>query len=507
MERRRKLCAIIALVLTLALCAPAFAAPSPTNAPTIQPGPPTDSALFEYELNGDGTIKITKFLGQDIADVVVPETIDGRTVAEIGQDAFVKIVGDPTASSDAFSRTDIKSVYFPDTVREIEDYALYFNEGLESVRLPDGLEEISEGLFLTCTSLSYVALPNSILQIEDEAFCGCESLESISIPDAVTSIGEGAFAACHALTSVRFPDGGATQRFTTINEALFAECTSLKDVTIPAGVRYIEGGAFEGCTALERIALPVSLRQIDELAFNDCPALRYVDYAGTSDEYDAIVIAGTEANCALKAPGIQISTTSGPTMPPGPTPTPSSGPTSGPTATPTLQPVPTPTPTASFAPIPGTEAELPQGITLVPDARIRVISSDDNNYAVGYVVAMNAAAATKADDLEDQFTDAEDIDDAVYSATGTEKDGDAVLGTGDVIRFARNGQPVFEATVVVQGDVVGNGVMSLTQLVRMANGYRGTQPLEGAYALAGDLNGSGTIDLSDVVRECSLLRG
>lgn len=501
MRKNRRLCAAIALAITLALCVPAFAAPNPTQAPSWQPGPATSGELFEYELNDDGTIEITKFLGQDIADVVVPETIDGRTVTEIGQDAFVKIVGDPNATAEAFSRTDIKSVYFPNTVREIDDYALYFNEGLESVRLPDGLEEISEGLFLTCTSLRYVSLPSSVLQIEDEAFCGCESLESITIPDSVTSIGDGAFAACHALTSVRLPDGGATQRFTQINDNLFVECTSLKEITIPAGVRYIESCAFEGCTALERIALPVSLRQINEFAFNDCPALRYVDYAGTSDQYDAIIIDGTEENCALKAPGIQISTTSGPTMPPVPTPTPSAGPTGAPTATPTMQPAPT------LPPIPGTDAQLPAGIALVPDARIRVISSNGSDYVVGYVVAMNAAAATRVDDLEDQFTDAEDIDDDVYSATGVEKDGDDVLGTGDVIRFTRNDQLVFEATAVVQGDVVGSGIMSLTQLVRMASGYRGTQPLEGAYELAGDLNGSGKLDLSDIVRAASLLRG
>lgn len=55
-----------------------------------------------------------------------------------------------------------------------------------------------------------------------------------------------------------------------------------------------------------------------------------------------------------------------------------------------------------------------------------------------------------------------------------------------------------EATVM-SGDVIGTGKFSLSQLVRIANAFAGTNPLEGVYLIAADLNGSGAVDPTDVV--------
>lgn len=62
------------------------------------------------------------------------------------------------------------------------------------------------------------------------------------------------------------------------------------------------------------------------------------------------------------------------------------------------------------------------------------------------------------------------------------------------------------ATFVVQGDVLGLGAMNLLQLVRMADAYKGTSPLDGPYLAAGDFSGSGRVDLVDLVEEAALYR-
>ena len=53
--------------------------------------------------------------------------------------------------------------------------------------------------------------------------------------------------------------------------------------------------------------------------------------------------------------------------------------------------------------------------------------------------------------------------------------------------------------LVIQGDVVGNGRVGLTQLVRLARAVTGQDPLEGLFEIAGDINENGRIDLSDLV--------
>ena len=89
---------------------------------------------FKYEVD-DGKVTITDYTGAG-GDVVVPDTIDGRPVTCIGDNAFC------------------------------------YCTGLTSITLPEG-----------CTTIGYYA------------FSGCTNLTSITLPDRC-SIGEGAFKGC-----------------------------------------------------------------------------------------------------------------------------------------------------------------------------------------------------------------------------------------------------------------------------------------------------------------------
>lgn len=60
--------------------------------------------------------------------------------------------------------------------------------------------------------------------------------------------------------------------------------------------------------------------------------------------------------------------------------------------------------------------------------------------------------------------------------------------------------------VVVHGDVLGTGKMSLSQLVALTGAFAGTKPLEGAFLAAGDWSGTGRINLTDIVHQAELVK-
>lgn len=86
------------------------------------------------------------------------------------------------------------------------------------------------------------------------------------------------------------------------------------------------------------------------------------------------------------------------------------------------------------------------------------------------------------------------------------KQGDLPLSTGDILVLTSMAGTQQEFTVVVYGDVLGTGVVSVSQLVRMARALTG-DPLHGAYLFAGDMTGNGQLDIADLIREAEILTG
>ncbi len=130
---------------------PATAVPSPQDGTTppipshsTQPSAPatpqtTSETLFEYEVTADNTITITKYNGEE-QEVIIPSTINGKTVTCIGKKTFEK-------------NFHITSVNIPDSVTRIGNYA-----------------------FWNCTSLTSVTIPNSVTSIGWRVFYGCGQL-------------------------------------------------------------------------------------------------------------------------------------------------------------------------------------------------------------------------------------------------------------------------------------------------------------------------------------------
>ena len=268
---------------------------------------------FEYSALDDGRVKITGYNG-GAETVVIPDTIDGKSVTSIGRRAFegctnLKSITIPNSVTEmgrrAFSGcSSLIGIAIPDNVTEIGKYAFDGCKSLTSITIPDGVTSIGDGAFYNCSSLTeikvasensnYVSvngvlynkdkttiicypagkkgnnykIPDGVTKVDSSAFIGCSSLTSITIPNGVTSIGDSAFEDCTSLKSITIPNS-----VTSIGDSAFEDCTSLTSITIPNGVTSIGDSALEGCTSLTSITLPDSVTSIGFGAFIGCSSL------------------------------------------------------------------------------------------------------------------------------------------------------------------------------------------------------------------------------------------
>lgn len=161
---------------------------------------------FRYTVLSDGTVEISCYYA-DGKFVVVPETIDGRKVTSIGEQAFML--------------SPVETVIIPDSVKEINYLSFALCDSLTDITMPEDLCYIGVDAFAHCHKLEGIEIPAKTECIMNSAFSNCTALKSITIPESVRSIGEGAF----------------------------FNCESLSDVTISNVETYIGDNAFENCSA------------------------------------------------------------------------------------------------------------------------------------------------------------------------------------------------------------------------------------------------------------------
>ena len=146
----------------------------------------TPEEYFTFD-SATGTIT-----GYNIAgglDVVIPSTIGGIAVEQIGDNAFYD--------------KDLTSVIIPDSVTVIWAYAFYGNQ-LTSVTIPDSVTGVDDYAFAN-NQLTSVTIPDSVTGFGYYAFAN-NQLTSVTIGNSVTGFGIAAFAG-NGLTSVTIGAG------------------------------------------------------------------------------------------------------------------------------------------------------------------------------------------------------------------------------------------------------------------------------------------------------------
>jgi hypothetical protein len=169
---------------------------------------------------------------------------------------------------------------------------------LKSVFIPDSVTSIPNYAFMGCKDLESIVMPSRASSDNtNNLFDSCCNLKSVVIPDGITSIGVNAFNDCYALESVVIPDS-----VTSINGNAFRNCYHLKSIVIPNSLTNIPSGMFYSCRSLESIVIPGSVTQIGSNAFNNCYGCTYYDFT----QHTAVPTLSSVDAFSYNAPDCQI---------------------------------------------------------------------------------------------------------------------------------------------------------------------------------------------------------
>lgn len=105
--------------------------------------------------------------------------------------------GTETISSFAFEESMIESVYMPDSLKRIEQYAFHGCGCLMHVKIGKGLANLGEpfssgGIFNGCRSLQHIDIPENIKYISSNCFSN-SGLTSVTLHEGLETIGSDAF--------------------------------------------------------------------------------------------------------------------------------------------------------------------------------------------------------------------------------------------------------------------------------------------------------------------------
>lgn len=239
---------------------------------------------WDYQTKSDGTLKITQYDGKD-TNLRVPEKINGKTVTEIGDQAFYHSTKSPT------------SIVLPNTITKIGNLAFYNCNNLTNITIPNSVKELDGAPFTGLSNINvtiasnhpyftisdniiynknktkvieclakktgHVTLPNTVATIGKSAFCRA-NITSITLPSTLKTLEDGAFRESK-LTGITIP-----KSVTTIEQGAFYYTSNLKTCTIEEGcTASLLDYVFVGCSSLQEIEIPNTIRTINDNAFNN----------------------------------------------------------------------------------------------------------------------------------------------------------------------------------------------------------------------------------------------
>lgn len=214
-----------------------------------------------------------------------------KTLKTIGSSAFYdKLLTGPlvlpegldSIASEAFYRNYIIDVTIPASVRVINSSAFRGNASLVSVTLGSGLTSISSLCFYECSNLAIVKGGENVKTIANNAFKNCKLLTSAA-DLAPVSVGDYAFQSCEKLESFNFSNiktygieafeycyalkEADLSTATSFGVDCFYNCYSLKKVKLGDNITTIPSGAFYACHALEEVVLGSSINSLGSNCF------------------------------------------------------------------------------------------------------------------------------------------------------------------------------------------------------------------------------------------------
>lgn len=233
------------------------------------------SAETDFVLGVGGII--SSYTGNG-GDVVIPSMIDGRVVYGIGADAFkgktnIDSITMPRTleriETSAFSGcTSLRSVTLNDGLQYIGVSAFASTTSLASIWFPSSLIEIGEKAFDN-SGLTSLYVPETVRMMGEYAFQQCSRLRSVIFMGNMNTLPRATFYNCSVLEDVYLHEG-----MVNIGRSAFNLCTSLEEIILPSSTKYIGQYAFYGCSKLEKMDMShTRLSIVDQYAFQNCVSL------------------------------------------------------------------------------------------------------------------------------------------------------------------------------------------------------------------------------------------
>ena len=204
----------------------------------------------------------------DLRDAQI-ETLPASCLAETKISTVILPVSLKKISSRAFYGSAITSLYIPESVEEIADYAFANTSALTgNIVIPDNVTAIGNYAFQNSAFKGTLHIGESVHTIGEYAFNGCKGTGDIIIPDNVTSLGAYAFYKCTGFKG----DLNIGNGVTVVNKYTFSGCSGLKgSLKLGDGITSIGVYAFDGCNSLTgNVVLPEALTEIGDYAFCGC---------------------------------------------------------------------------------------------------------------------------------------------------------------------------------------------------------------------------------------------
>lgn len=223
-----------------------------------------DLDIIELQKNATDSYTLTGYNWDNGTHPVIPASVNGTNITEIGRMAFANGV--------------IETISLPDTLTTIAAHAFSMCRNLQSIEIPDSVSSIGEFAFYGCDNLTSVTLPNNLQTIGGCAFNECRKLNYIELPKSIESIGSGAFWSCESLTSITIPEN-----VTSISDNTFYSCTSLGSIEIPETVTEIGSLCFAFCENLKKIEIKGEITKMGSEVFDRASNDLVVYFSGMND--------------------------------------------------------------------------------------------------------------------------------------------------------------------------------------------------------------------------------
>ena len=136
-------------------------------------------------------------------------------------------------------------------------------------------------------------------------------------------------------------------------------------------------------------------------------------------------------------------------------------------------------------------------ISILGSSESSLVIKDNSAYEKDEANLNNVAAGQTVSGLLSNFANENAV---VYNEKGEAVTGNAKVGTGYTVSLVVDGKKVDTLTVIILGDVTGDGIVDGTDYLKIKSSILGGDTLTGAYGTAADVDGNNEVESTDYLR-------